>query len=351
MAAGVVALLYLLAHLRVVVLPVIVALLATTLLLPLKRRLTRLRVPNGLASGLSLLLAFLVLAGIGTAIAPSIGSQVDDLGAGVRDGARKAARIVANEPFNLSRADINERVDAAIDGLRKHSGSITRGVTSGAVVLGEVLTGLIVTLLLTFFFLKDGPELWAWLMDLLARRHRREADEVGARVFTALAGYVRGIALVGLADALLIGIGLLILGVPLVLPLMVLTFLAAFLPLVGAFLAGLAAVLIALVSQGFVTAVIVLGLIVLVQQVEGHVLYPLLMSRTVKLHPAVIVLALAVGAVLGGIVGVFLAVPVAGVASTLIDYFRGGGGPDSPVADHDPGTGTGSAPAPAPARS
>jgi predicted PurR-regulated permease PerM len=144
---------------------------------------------------------------------------------------------------------------------------------------------------------------------------------------------------VGLVDAILIGIALLILSVPLVVPLMLLTFLGAFLPLIGAFLAGLAAVLIALVSQGLVTAVLVLGAIILVQQIEGHLLYPLLMGRTVHLHPAVIILALGIGGVLAGIIGVFLAVPVAGTLSVILQYVRGAPPPTSPVAER-PATST-----------
>ena len=144
---------------------------------------------------------------------------------------------------------------------------------------------------------------------------------------------MRGIALVGLVDAILIGIALVIIGVPLVVPIMIITFFAAFVPLIGAFVAGLVAVLIALVSGGLVDALLVLGAIILVQQVEGHVLYPLLMSRTVNLHPAVIVVALATGGILGGIVGVFLAVPVAGIVSVVLDFARDRPAPESPLLD------------------
>jgi hypothetical protein len=200
------------------------------------------------------------------------------------------------------------------------------------VILGEVITGLIVVVLLTFFFLKDGPGMWSWLVGLFAGHHRRGADELGSRIFTTLSGYVRGIALVGLVDAVLIGIALLVIGVPLVVPLMILTFLGAFLPLVGAFLAGLAAVLIALVFNGLVAALLVLAAIVVVQQLEGHVLYPVLMSKTVHLHPAVIVLALAIGGIVAGIIGVFLAVPVAGVVSTVLSYVRDEPPPEPPLA-------------------
>lgn len=332
---GVVALVYALGYLRVVVLPIIVALLLTTLLLPPARWLRQRGVPDAAAAGLTLLGAFLVLAAIGTAVAPSIGGQVNDLGTGVEDGVREATRVLADEPFNLSRRELDDKVDEALARLRENSSGVSHGLATGAVLLGEVLTGLIVTLLLTFFFLKDGGRIWDWIAGLLAGDHRREANELGSRVFTALSGYVRGIALVGLVDAILIGVALLIVGVPLVVPLMLLTFLAAFVPLIGAFLAGLAAVLIALVSQGVVAALIILGAIIVVQQVEGHVLYPVLMSRTVHLHPVVIVLGLALGGVVAGIIGVFLAVPVAGVISTVIDWARNRPQPEPPLAEEE----------------
>lgn len=310
----------------------IVALLLTTLLVPPKRWLHARGLPHAAATGLTMLGAVLVFAAIATAVAPSIGGQVDDLGTGVQDGVRQATDVLADRPFNLSRAELSDRVDEAIDRVRENSSGVSQGLTTGAVLLGEVLTGLIVTLLLTFFFLSDGRGMWNWLVGLAAPHHRRGADELGARIFAALSGYVRGIALVGLVDAILIGIALLIIGVPLVIPLMILTFLGAFLPLIGAFLAGLAAVLIALVFNGVVAALFVLAAIIVVQQVEGHLLYPLLMSRTVHLHPAVIILALALGGVIAGIIGVFLAVPIAGVASTVISFVRDGPQPDPPLA-------------------
>jgi predicted PurR-regulated permease PerM len=330
-----------LGFLRVVVLPIIVALLVTTLLLPPKRLLERRGLPPAAATALTMIGMVVLLAGIGTAIAPSIGSQVSDLGTGVQDGVRKATRVLADEPFNLSRRELNERVDAGLESLRENSDRITSGVTAGAIVLGEIITALIVAILLTFFFLKDGRAIWTWLIGLVARSRLQEADELGSRVFAALAGYVRGLALVGLVDAVLIGIALLIIGVPLVVPLMILTFLAAFMPLIGAFLAGLAAVLIALVSNGVVAALLVLAAIVAVQQLEGHVLYPILMSRTVHLHPAAIIVALTAGGVVAGIIGVFLAVPVAATISTIISFVRDAPPPDPPLAEEEAGTGAG----------
>src|SRR3954453_2190436 len=333
-AFGVVALVYALGFLRVVVLPIIVALLLTTLLLPIARAMRNRGAPDALAAAGAMLTMAVVLGDVGTAIAPSIGNQASDLGQGVQDGVRKATDVLAHKPFNLSKAELNQRVDDLINRAKQSGGGgLTTGLHTGAVIVGELFTGLIVTLLLTFFFLKDGRGMWDWLAGLFASPHREGADELGSRVFAALAGYVRGIALVGLVDAVLIGIALLVIGVPLVIPLMILTFLGAFMPLIGAFLAGLAAVLIALVSNGLLAAALVLGAIILVQQVEGHLLYPVLMSRTVHLHPAVIIVALAVGGILGGLVGVFLAVPTAGTLSVLLEYARDNPAPEPPLVE------------------
>lgn len=341
LAVGVVvlAVLYALSVLRLIVLPVIVALLVTTLLHPPVAWLHRRRLPSGLAAGLVVVGALLAVGGILGAIVPSIAAQVDDFGAGIQDGIRQLGDLLDGVPLSLTIDDLRARLDSAIEQARENSGAIVAQVQSGAVLIGEVLTGLVIAILLTFFFLKDGGRMWDWLLHFSAREKRAGWDELGGRIFTALGGYVRGIALVGLADAVLIGLALVVIGVPLVLPLMVLTFFGAFLPLVGAFLAGLAAVLIALVSNGVVAALLVLGAVVLVQQIEGNILYPLLMGRTVHLHPAVILVALSVGGILAGIIGIFLAVPVAAVLSIVLDFYRNGPGPEPapPPPDGTPG--------------
>ena len=313
---------YALAYLRVVVLPVIVALLVSTVLRPPVRWLTRHRFSDGAAAATVLLGALAVVAGAVTMAGAAIGRQFSDLADSIQDGIREAGAALAEPPFNLSKADIQQRIDEAIAQLSDSSGELTGGALHGAVLVGEVVTGLIITLLLLFFFLKDGPSLWQWVVSTFGGRQRARLDELADRCYGALAGYVRGLALVGVADATLIGAGLLIIGVPLVGPLMLLTFLAAFLPLIGAFSAGLAAVLIALVSGGVVKALIVLALVVAVQQTENHVLYPLIMGRTINVHPIAIIIGLAVGGILAGVIGIFIAVPIVTVAATALVFLR-----------------------------
>ena len=311
-----------LAYLRVVVLPVIVALLVSTVLRPPVRMLTRHRFSDGAAAATVILGALALVAGLLTMAGAAIGRQFSDLADSIQDGVREAGDALAEPPFNLSKDDIEDRIDQAIEQLSDSSSELTGGALHGAVLVGEVITGLIITLLLLFFFLKDGPGIWRWVVTTFGGRQRTRIDEIARRSYTALSGYVRGLALVGVADATMIGAGLLILGVPLVGPLMLLTFIGAFLPLIGAFTAGLAAVLIALVSGGVVTALMVLALVVAVQQIEGHVLYPLIMGQAINVHPIAVILALATGGITAGIIGIFLSVPIVTVLAVILGYVR-----------------------------
>jgi predicted PurR-regulated permease PerM len=286
------------------------------------RWLTRHRFSDGAAAATVLLGAVALLASAVAMAGAAVGRQFSDLADRIQDGVREAGDALAQPPFNLSKADIQARIDQAMNQLSDSSGALTGGALHGAVLIGELLTGFIITLLLLFFFLKDGPSLWRWVVKTFGGRQHTRLDELAHRCYSALSGYVRGLALVGVADATLIGSGLVIIGVPLVGPLMLLTFLAAFLPLIGAFSAGLAAVLIALVSGGVVKALIVFALVVAVQQVEGHLLYPLIMGRTINVHPIAIIIGLAVGGILAGIIGVFISVPIVTVAATALGYLR-----------------------------
>ena len=193
---------------------------------------------------------------------------------------------------------------------------------TGALMLTQWAAAALLTLVLTFFFVKDGARLWDWVVCFFHDDKRPYVAEVGERAWSVLSAYVRGVFVVALVDATLIGLVLVVLGVPLAVPLIVLTFLAAFFPIIGSVLAGVAAVLVALVANGFATAVVVTAAIVAVQQLEGNVLYPVLVGRRLSLHPVAILLALTAGGILGGVAGAFLAVPVAAVGAAILEFGR-----------------------------
>ena len=326
-AAGLV--LYLLILLKVIVVPVIVALFLATLLVPLVRWLEA-RGWKHLTAVLAVFVGVvLLLAGIIAGFIPLIGNELVTLRQRADEGVAEVQRFIASRPFGLSEDDLNRYLDQARQRLAENSTGLTQGAVHGVTVIGELLTGLILSLFLTFFFVKDSERFTRWILDFAGRHREHHLREIGIRSATAVGGYLRGQATVGLVDAVFIGIGLAIVGVPLVIPLSFLTFVAAFLPLVGAFLAGALAALVALVTKGVTAALIVIGITVLVQQLEGHLLAPLLLGRAVALHPVVIILALAAGAILGGIIGAFLAVPIAAVVTSVGTYLRG----DEPIGE------------------
>jgi predicted PurR-regulated permease PerM len=320
-AAGLV--LYLLIVLKVIVVPVIVALFLATLLVPLVGALERRgwrHLPAVLAVfGAAVLLVVAIVAGI----VPLIGNELGALRERADQGVAEVQRYIASRPFGLSEEDLGRYLEQARQRFTESSSVLTRGAVAGVTVVGELLTGLVLSLFLTFFFVKDSERFTRWILDFAGPERAPHLRELGRRSATAVSGYLRGQATVGLVDAVFIGIGLVIVGVPLVVPLAFLTFVAAFLPLVGAVLAGALAALVALVTKGFTAALIVVGIALLVQQLEGHLLAPLLLGRAVALHPVVIILALAAGSILGGIIGAFLAVPIAAVVTAVGTYLRG----------------------------
>jgi putative heme transporter len=320
--AAVAAVVFALVLLRVIVLPVIAALFLATLLVPLANRL-RARGWGPLAATWTVFgSSLLVLAGLVMLFVPAIGRELDQVRTRAIEGVEEMQRYISRPPFNISEDDIDTFIDRAQQELRANSQGITSRVAAGAVVVGEIVTGSILTLVLLFFFIKDSESITNWLVEL-GGRHGRDLRAVGQRAAIAVNGYLRGVAIVGLVDGFFIGLGLVILRVPLALPLAFLTFVGAFLPLVGAFVAGALAALVALVTKGIVPALIVVAITVGVQQIEGHVLAPLVLGRAVKLHPIVILLALGAGAILGGVIGAFLAVPVAAVVTAVSGYLRG----------------------------
>jgi predicted PurR-regulated permease PerM len=316
--AGVVLLARGASRLMMVLLPVIIALLLTTLLKPAARWLQARRWRPAPAAAAVTLAALLVFFGLWALIIPGVLSQSDDLFTNVQDGARQAVSVL--EPLGVGREDVDKAID---DGLKSvQGGAVANEVLTGAVLLTQWAAAVILIVVLTFFFVKDGGRLWEWILELFHEDRQPVLREVGERSWAALSAYVQGVFLVATIDAVLIGAALLILGVPVAMPLIVLTFVAAFFPVVGAFVAGAAAVLVALVANGLGAALVILAVIVAVQQLEGNVFYPVVVGRKLQLHPVGILLALTAGGVLAGVVGAFLAVPIAAVTGAVLHYTR-----------------------------
>jgi len=306
------------ARMMLVVLPVIIAVLLTTLLAPGARRLEARGVRPAPAALAMTLLALLVFFGLWALIIPGVLSQSEDLFINLQEGAGRAVGVL--EPLGVGQSDVDRAID---EGLKSVQGSaVANEVLTGAVLLTQWAAAVILILVLTFFFLKDGDRLWEWIVELFHEDRQPVLREVGARSWAALSAYVQGVFLVATIDAVLIGAALLIVGVPVAMPLIVLTFVGAFFPVVGAFVAGAAAVLVALVANGLGAALVILAVIVAVQQLEGNVFYPIVVGRKLQLHPVAILLGLTAGGVLAGIVGAFLAVPLVAVGGTILNYMR-----------------------------
>jgi len=314
---------YVLWQVRFVVVPVFLALLCATLLSPLARWLERRRrLPPLAATLLVFTFALGAVAVVGTLLVPPVSSELGELDRQLRAGASQVGEFIASGPFGISEREINDAVERTADRLSDSGGALASGVLSGVLLFGQVIAGLLFSVVLAFFFVKDGRLLWGWVVGLFPLAKRGTVQRIGASAWQILGAYMRGVALVATVDAVLIGIALTIIGVPLVLPLAALTFMAALFPLIGAVVAGLAAALVALVSQGPVAALIVVGVVTLIQQLEGNLLYPVMVGRTVALHPVAILLAVAIGAVIGGVIGALVAVPLAAVLGAAVPIMR-----------------------------
>lgn len=293
----------------VVVVPVALALIFTALLLPAVDFLDKRGAARGGAVAFVLVLGLAVFGGILAFVvnqfiegAPQLVEQVTRSIEGTRDW-------LINGPAALSRDQLNRAVDTFTEALRTHQAQLTTGALSTAGTIVEILTGAFLLLFTLIFFLLGGRNIWRFVTRVVPEEHRARVHEAGAAGFHSLAGYARATSLVAFVDAVAIGSGLAIMGIPLALPLASLIFLGAFIPVVGALATGLLAVIVALLAKGFIYALITFGLIVAVMQLEAHVLQPLVMGRAVSIHPLAVVLGLTAGGVLAGIVGALLAVP------------------------------------------
>jgi predicted PurR-regulated permease PerM len=330
--AGFYVLLYAAAYVAVVVVPVIVALLLAALLQPGAASLVRRGWPKGLAATAMLLVGLAVVAGIITLVVERFNAGFVDLADQVSEGIGQVQSFVVRT-FPITRGQLEDAVATLQQTLVDNQDTIASGALTTAATVGEVFAGIVLALFTLFFFLKDGRSIWLWLVGLFPHEARAYIDEAARRSWRTLISYVRATVAVALVDAIGIGVGLAILGVPLVVPLAALVFLGAFIPIIGSFLAGSVAVLVALVSNGPITALITFGIVVAVMQLEGHVLQPLLLGRAVRVHPLAVVLAIAAGLLIGGIFGALIAVPTvacANVAGTYLSRRHEGPRPPEP---------------------
>jgi predicted PurR-regulated permease PerM len=319
---------------RSIVIPVVAGLLITALIVPIAQRLQRVGVPRLASAFLALLTFFVILGGVAVGVGFNAANELPSVVDQVNNGIGQVKDYLTNGPLHLSQKQITDLIDSVQRSLTANRGKVVSQVITTASVLVEVLASLLVTVFATFFFVYDGAGIWNWIVNRFPPSAEERVRGAGREAWATLTGYIRGTVLIAFTDALGISIGLVSVGTPLVAPLALLTFFGGFIPIVGATVAGTAAVLVTLVAKGLVPAIIVLCVVVVVQQFEGHVMHPLVMRRAVNLHPLAIVISLSAGAVLAGIPGAIAAVPTVAVINRVAGYLAASGkAPPEPKVD------------------
>jgi putative heme transporter len=315
-------------RLSLIAVPLILALFPATLLAPVGERLKARGTPDSIAALAAMLLAVLVVGGIIGAMVPLVAADFPDLVESASGGLEELEALLQDDPLGVGINGPSDLFQAVRDGLGEVGEYVDQAVSAGAAVF-RMLAGLLLLFVILFFYLKDGPSLVDGLLKVVPTRYRARWNAAADVAWETLGLYFRGQLLVAFADAVFIGIGLLILGIPLALPLAVLIFFGALFPLIGAILTGVLAVLVALADGGLVAALVVLGLIVGVQQLEGNVLQPYIQSRAIKLHPLAVLLSVTAGSLVLGVLGAFVAVPAVAVAMRIIGSWTTTGGSDA----------------------
>ena len=310
------AIVFALVQLKLVVIPVLIAIIIASAAAPILGWLRKRGLPAAAAAWIALVAGIVVIGGLVTLIVFAVRGQWDDLAESAIDGIDQLQDFLANGPLPIDKTQI----DAVRDGIGEFltSSQFGSGALAGVTVAGELITGAALAIVILFFFMKDGDKIWAFFLKPFNARRQARGARIGATAVRVLGGYVRGTAIVALVDSAAIGIGLAVLGVPLALPLAVIVFVGAFIPLIGATAAGILAALVALVANGWVVALIVVIIVIAVNQLEGNFLQPVVMAQSLKLHPLVILVALTAGTILGGITGAVLSVPIAAVGWSII---------------------------------
>ncbi|WP_181766436.1 AI-2E family transporter [Streptomyces albidus (ex Kaewkla and Franco 2022)] len=297
-------------------------LLITALLQPTVARLRRHRVGRGMATAITFITGFVVMGLIGWFVVWQVTENLPTLTSRVQDGIDEMQRWAINGPFHVPQEQVNNVAKNLSQWLGDNSKEVTSAGLTGVTVLLEFLSGAVLTMFITLFLLYDGRGIWNWVLKLVPSAAREGVEGAGPRAWVTLTGYVRGTVIVALIDAIFIGVGIYFLDVPMAVPLAVIIFIFAFIPIVGAVLSGALAVLVGLVTNGPFTGLMVLAVVLLVQQIESHVLQPFILGRLVRVHPLAVVLAVTGGSLIAGIPGAVVAVPLVAVINRVFSYLR-----------------------------
>ena len=310
---------YGLLQVRLLVIPVLIALILAAAIGPFVNLLRRRGLPGGAATAVAFVALLVLLAGVGTVIYFSVRSQWGELVQQASEGLDELENFLLSGPVPIDREQLNQAREGAVEFAT--SSQVRSGAITGLSVVTEFLAGASLMVVILFFFLKDGAKIWNFLLRPFSGKREARLRRVGKRTLEVLGGYVRGTAIVALVDTVAIGAALLIMQVPLAIPLAIIVFIGAFIPLVGATVAGILAALVALVANGPVVALIVVAVVIAVNQLEGDLLQPIVMGKSLQLHALVILMALTAGTILAGIIGAVLSVPLAAVAWAIIQVW------------------------------
>ena len=317
--------------LYIVVVPCIAALLLTALLQPLTARLRRAGLPGLAATWATLLIAAAVFGGLVLLVTNRVSADYPTLVAEAKHTTTQVESLLSGPPFRVKSTSVKNLLNNVPSYLSKHKSLVEGTVLTGGKIAAEFFGGLVLMLFVTFFLIKDGERIWNWLLGAMRPDTARRVDRAGHASWLAVVYYMRGTVAVAAIHAIVVGLALWIMGVPLAFPLAVLVFLAAFVPLVGLLVAGTLAIVVTMATKGWIDAVILLGILIIEDQLEAHLLQPQVVGRVIRLHPLAVILSLAVGGVLAGIPGVVVAIPVVAVITrALPELRRSEPGPDDP---------------------
>jgi len=312
----------LLGILYIVVVPCIAALLLTAVLQPLTSRLRRAGLPALAATWLTLLIAAVVLGGLVTLVAVRVSADYSTLLAETKHTTAQVQSWLAGPPFHLKNNNVQKFLNNIPSYLSKHKSLVEGTVVTGGKIASEFFGGLVLMVFVLFFLIKDGDRIWNWLLGAMRTDTARRMDRAGHASWLVLVYYMRGTVIIAAIHAIVVGVALWIMGVPLAVPLAVVVFVAAFVPLVGLLVAGTLAVVVTLATQGWVDAVILLGILIIEDQLEAHLLQPQVVGKMIRLHPLAVILSLAAGGILAGIPGAVVAVPIVAVITRALPELR-----------------------------